>query len=73
MLMHMHYNTFDPADPISVLNFLSTSKMTYDSNEELEGAAMWLLHLIICNLATSIVNTRTRPCEWSKKSVEGAL
>lgn len=39
MQMQMHHNVFDPAEPISVFNFLSTLKMTFISNGASEGAS----------------------------------
>lgn len=63
----MHYNAFHPADPNSILNFLSTFKTTSENCGVWEDAVMGLLHFFLWNPSKSISNTQA--CfrnSWSK-------
>lgn len=69
----MPHNTFDAANPISILNFLSTFKMTCHDKGMSEGARMGLFHFSIRNLAASTVNARVRLYDTSSKSLAGSI
>lgn len=67
MQVQMRQNTFDPANPISILSFLLTFKTTGKSNGVSEGATMWHFHSFIRNSAASITKARARLRQSSKK------
>lgn len=69
----MSHNVLDPADQISVVNFLSTFKVTCDRKRVLERAAIWVLAIFISNPTMSKINARTGLQKSLNRSLDGAL
>lgn len=60
MQEQMRPKSFDPSDSISVFNFLSNFKTTFDRIGLSKTAAVWLFQNFIRNRTTSILNGQTR-------------
>lgn len=53
------HNTFDPTDPTSVFNFLSTLKNSCSNDKVSEVTVLWLFHFCISNPPATKISDRT--------------
>lgn len=49
---------FDPADPITIMSFLSTFETAYDANDIQEGEKMWLFQYYVMKTPKVVLTAR---------------
>lgn len=69
----MRNEYFDTHDPISVLGFFKTFKITCDSNKVHEGTAMWTLPNFLKKLVGYTFTSRIRAPSHSNRTVDKKL
>lgn len=64
--LQMKTHSFDQADSISVLGFLTPFKLPRDANCILKDAAMWAMPHFVADRAASFLNSRMIQCNGTK-------